>query len=67
MTMTEAELKRAVRTGRVRPFRMPHHDWATLKALVGADPSRYQTFTHEGRDAILRDNRDGTYTLFVQD
>jgi predicted ATPase with chaperone activity len=67
MTMTDSELRRALRCGKIRPFRMPHHDWATLQALVSADPSRYQVFEHAGKPALLRDNCDGTYTLFVQD
>lgn len=67
MTLTNAELRRALKCGKIRPFRLPHHDWATLQALVGASPEHYQVFEHAGKPALLRDNRDGTYTLFVQD
>lgn len=61
------ELKRRLRTGRMRPFLLTHQDLTHLKALVAADPTKWQVTTFNGRQAYIREREDGAYDLFLED
>jgi hypothetical protein len=67
MTLTEAELRRFLRTAKLRPFYLASTDFQTLKAMAASDPTKYQYTTYNGRPAILRELPNGTHDLFIED